>query len=314
MSGQSEMPSERQNIIEDQRKRRSGRCILSGLLVLISLLLTGVLLINALSIRIGHAGPGAAEPALEDKGDYGVFLSVDGAATDSLRGYELLVIDAQNFSKEELGRLKETNGAVYTYLNVGALESFREYYEKYSVLGLGAYENWEEEIWMDVSDKDWRSFVAGKLAGDLLDKGADGFFVDNLDVYYEYPGKPIYEGIVEILEALKEWGKPVIVNGGDVFIRDYMERETSPIADLIRGVNQETVLTAILFSEGRLGRQEPDNTEYFKEYLQACRREGLAVYVLEYTKDKALEREVREYCERENFICYISDSIELDAK
>ena len=46
---------------------------------------------------------------------------------------------------------------VYTYLNVGSLEDFRDYYKEYEHLTIGAYENWDEEKWIDVSDKDWQS-------------------------------------------------------------------------------------------------------------------------------------------------------------
>ena len=34
---------------------------------------------------------------------------------------------------------------VYTYLNVGSIENFRDYYKKYEYLTIGTYENWEEE-------------------------------------------------------------------------------------------------------------------------------------------------------------------------
>ena len=62
---------------------------------------------------------------------------------------------------------------VYTYLNVSSIENFRYYYKKYEYLTIGNYENWEEEKWVNVSNKDWQKFAENcqkKL------KKVDGFF------------------------------------------------------------------------------------------------------------------------------------------
>ncbi len=42
----------------------------------------------------------------------------------------------------------------------------RPYYKTYEHLAIGDYENWEEEKWVNVADKDWQEFMdtlAGKL-------------------------------------------------------------------------------------------------------------------------------------------------------
>lgn len=38
----------------------------------------------------------------------------------------------------------------------------------------------------------------------------------------------------------------------------------------------------------------------------------MEVYLLEYTKDKKLIRKIKQYCRKNKFHYYISDSIELD--
>lgn len=81
-----------------------------------------------------------------------------------------MVIDAQYFSAKDIRTLHKKGVKVYTYLNVGSIENFRDYYKKYEYLTIGTYENWEEEKWVDVSNKDWQKFM-GKLSKKLLKKG-----------------------------------------------------------------------------------------------------------------------------------------------
>ena len=87
-------------------------------------------------------------------------------------------------------------------------------------LTIGNYENWEEEKWVDVSNKDWQKFM-GKLSKKLLKKGVDGFFIDNCDVYDYAKTKKNFKGLAKILKNIKRLGKGVIINGGDVFVTKY---------------------------------------------------------------------------------------------
>lgn len=110
-----------------------------------------------------------------EKKDYGVFLNADDSSLERFKEYDTIVIDAQYFTRKDIGILHENEVTVYTYLNIGSIENFREYYADYEKLALGDYENWEEEKWMDVSSPDWQKFI-GSLARELYEKGVDGFF------------------------------------------------------------------------------------------------------------------------------------------
>ena len=67
-----------------------------------------------------------------------------------------------------------------TYLNIGSIENFREYYTTYAEVAIGEYEHWEEEEWVDAANPDWQKFI-GQLSQELYEKGVDGFFIDNCD-------------------------------------------------------------------------------------------------------------------------------------
>ena len=246
----------------------------------------------------------------ENGRDYGVFLSLDSSDMDKIEGYQTVVIDAQYFSESDISHLKEQGSAVYSYLNVGSVEDFRDYFDTYSTLALGDYENWDGEKWVDVSAQAWQSFLA-ELEESLLEKDIDGFFVDNCDVYYEYPTEEIFDGLSAILLHLMEHGKPVIINGGDSFVTEYRERNGS-IKQVMTGVNQESVWSRIDFETNRFSAQPKEEREYFRSYVETCAADGIEVYLLEYTTDPALKKRIGQYCSENGFHYYISDSIELD--
>lgn len=242
--------------------------------------------------------------------DYGVFLSLDASDMDRITEYQTVVIDAQYFSKKDIAYLKKQGCTVYSYINIGAIENFREYYDEYSNLALGDYENWEEEKWVDVSSTVWQNFLVS-LEEELLDKSIDGFFVDNCDVYYVYHTDDVFEGLTTILEHLMEYGKPVIINGGDTYVMEYETREGS-IQRIMTGVNQECVFSRINFKKGSFSAQNKIDREYFQDYIETCDRQGCDVYLIEYTTDRKLKRKIKKYCKKNRFHYYISDSIELD--
>ena len=121
----------------------------------------------------GMSGCGEYE-ADDSRQDYGLFLGLDASDIEKVAEYSMVVIDAQYFTKEDITCLKARGCTVYSYINIGSLENFRDYYDTYSGLTLRDYENWEEEQWIDVSSVAWQEFLVS-LEEELLDKEIDGF-------------------------------------------------------------------------------------------------------------------------------------------
>ncbi len=250
-------------------------------------------------------------PLIKSETDYGVYLSDDYEALPGDLSTDLLVIDAQYFTAEEITALHEKNGRIYSYINVGAVENFRAYYEDYSDLTLGPYENWPEERFVDVSDKCWQDFIVNELVSELQGKGIDGFFVDNADVYYEYQTQEIFDGLTEILKGLKDTGLSVIINGGDVFVSGYYEKN-GRLEDILDGVNQEFVFTSVNWEQGTFGKSDEDSENYYLEYLKTVQASGAEIFLLEYTDDQGMAEQILEKADELGYTVYISDSIELD--
>ena len=253
--------------------------------------------------------------------DYGVFLGASPADIDYMKEYDTIVIDAQNFSADQIAQLKEGGHTVFSYINVGSVENFRPYYSEYEDLTSADYDNWPEERWVDVSEDEWQEFILDDLAPSILDKGVDGLFVDNADVYYVaaeeglYDGDPedIYYGLENILENLASMDTYVCINGGDTFVWEYKDRD-GDLEDIMDAVNQESVFSAIEdYDNDIFGTADEGDHEYFTEYVEMCADECIDVYLLEYTTDADLISEIDAYCRDMEFAYYASPSVKLIA-
>lgn len=254
-------------------------------------------------------------------GRVGVFLSVSGeeASRDVSRyaGYDTLIVDLQEFSPDDVRRLRDAGvTAVYSYLNIGSLETYRPYYDRFSRLGVEPYENWPEEYWLDVTDPQWRDFIVHELGEELGARGADGFFIDNADVFGRSPTKETRDALVEMLGGLKAMGVRVLINGGDEFVAALLDEEGAQGAPMLEGVldgvAQETVFTSIEdYDRDVFGRQDAAESARLRAHVERVADRGLTTLLIEYTNDPGIEAEVEEYCAGVGCAAFIARSVEL---
>ena len=246
----------------------------------------------------------------ESTKDYKVLIGMDHEKVMQLKEIKTLVIDAEFFSQEDIAQLhKNGNVHIFSYLNIGSIETFRDDYAAFADIALGHYENWDEEQWVNVADKRWQKRIKHK-AQLLSQKGIDGFFLDNADVYYHYHTPAIYQGLMALLREIHTENKPIIINGGDTFITEAMQQDS--IKGIVNGVNQESVFTEIHFKNNTFGVKLIEDREYFFAYLDQCKTYGFTVYLLEYGPSKKIEKDIKTYCQSNGFIYYISHSLQLD--
>jgi hypothetical protein len=241
--------------------------------------------------------------------NYGVFLGINEDEVEKLKLYQLVVIEPSEFTITTIENLHIDGKTVYGYLNIGLVEEYREYYARFKEIFLGVYQNWPDEQWVDVSAINWQSFIIEELAKQYLDLGIDGFFLDNTDVYYNYPTEEVYQGLCAILKGLKKYNVPLIINGGDIFVTRCIKDKIA--LSLFDGINQETVFTAVDFDNQSFYTQSEDETEYFKEYLKKAKENGLTVYLLEYGASRNLSKEIDDYCLENGFYWYNANNLDL---
>lgn len=309
------------------RRRAAGekRNMLTAVVLAAAVLLLAAIFLYACGGDEDEEETPPSEPQqITSEDSYGVFLGVDAPSfrISGFEGYDLVVVDAQELRSEQLRQLHSSGHKVYSYLNVGSLEKSREYYDEYRDLTLDKYENWPDERWVDVTSPKWQSFVTQELVHRILEKDPDidGLFLDNLDIYshmaerYEKSGNDsgtgeVFDALVHILEAYHREDLPVLINGADLFVSGLISEGKE---ELVRGVNQENVFSLILdYDRDRFGEQEESESRVYRKYLQRCKKAGLDVFLLEYTKDSGLIEDILDYCEKNDFRFYISEHVDL---
>lgn len=236
--------------------------------------------------------------------------------------YDMIVIDAQDYSAAEISKLKAGGAEVLSYLNVGAVEKDRPYFSavKAADLIVCKYDGWDDEYWVKAQSDAWRKIILEHAAG-LLAKGIDGFWCDNLDVFYmaaeewEWSSEEMdkmRKQLVSILADLKRSSCYVMVNGGDVFV-SYVLIAQKIASECIDGINQETVFSSITSydGDGKFGKQDPDDRKYFQSYCSAAKNAGLDVCLMEYTNDESIRAEAEKYCSENGFSLMVSNTLKL---
>ena len=105
---------------------------------------------------------------------------------------------AENFTKEQIAKLKAGGqNRVISYLNVGACENYRDYYTKAPPGYLscqanrkahkGIYQDYPDEMWMNPANPDYQRLLIEVVAPRLVAMGADGFYLDNLEILEHGP-------------------------------------------------------------------------------------------------------------------------------
>jgi cysteinyl-tRNA synthetase len=100
------------------------------------------------------------------------------------------------FTAAEIAQLKiKNNGAqrlVISYINVGAAEKYRYYWQDGWSLGNPKwlkkhYDGYPDEFWVEYWHKEWKDIIFGNndsYMKKIIDAGFDGAYLDNVEAYY----------------------------------------------------------------------------------------------------------------------------------
>ena len=231
--------------------------------------------------------------------------------------FDLAVIDTDGC--ESLVKDAVKRGVlVYGYLNIGALEDGRFYYQKFKSLRLAYYDGWDGEYWIDVTDKAWQDHILD-LAKKIKACGAIGLYLDNCDIYYmcqqgfkeeethvlrKAPtAQAVYTALSNMILKIHALGLIVMPNGGDTFLRKFMVAHPNVIAT----INQEGV-----FFERLNKKNHSLDTKYYKDWCKwAQKRISGKVRIIEYTSSKTEQAKIKAYCLAHGWDVYFSKHKEL---
>ena len=103
---------------------------------------------------------------------------------------------------EEVAALRDGGTTVLGYLSVGTIEKWRAWYPRLKRYRLGAWQDWKDEWFADVSQAGCAASCASGSRREMLAKGFDGLFLDNVDMVEARRHRASATGMRELVLAL----------------------------------------------------------------------------------------------------------------
>lgn len=219
--------------------------------------------------RSGTPSPARTRIRMID--DYVVYYGQGRA--EELARFDLAIVQPETLTASELQQLKPGETLVVAYLSVGEAEPGRPWYTDGRVDPgwlLVLNQNWGS-YYVDANQPGWQRLMVS-LAGEFMQKGFDGVFLDTVDTVDVYPGtRP---GMIATIKGLRTAYPEALIlqNRGFSLVEE--------LAGDLDGVMFEDVSTTYDFDkEEYVNRDNPDEIAAMEDLQHAT---GLPVLALDY--------------------------------
>ncbi len=233
----------------------------------------------AVLAAVAMAGPAAAapgDPRLAAVRSF-AFAIGDGALDRDIAGYDLIVVDGEEATRERVAALGAGGAIVLAYLSVGTIERGRSWFPRARRYRLERWDDWGE-WYADVNRPGFRRLIASRVAPAMLDKGFDGLFLDNTDMVATH--RRHRRGMRTLVERLS---RLVDARGAYLFTQNG-EEEIGPLLAHFDGWNREDVTATYDFDRRRYARVRPRDTRSAQAALRRIAAGGLLVTTTDYTR------------------------------
>lgn len=243
--------------------------------------------------------------------NYKVYLSTKVNPAKLEEGSGLMVLEPDDYSEKEIKAIKKKGYKVLGYLSVGTIEKERPWYKTYSKYALKTLEDWPNEKYADVRKTNWRVFLINRAKA-IKKKGFDGWWCDNLDVYEYYKSTKMFAACGSVLRQIKALGGYLMVNGGSEFWDTAIDKKAN-LKITVSGVTQEEVFSLIKSYKGKgtFGKQKKPEGDFYKKLLKKLMNRGVGAFLLEYTRDEAVKKSIKNWCKENGASYYISEDVNL---
>lgn len=232
-----------------------------------------------LTLAPAAAAPAAPQP-LADVQTFALALgngTLRGDMSTKYAAYDLVVVDGQEATAEQVAQLHAGGAKVLAYVSIGSIERWRPWAPKAMPYRMEPVAGWTGERYADTSKAGFRDLIVKDVAPQMLRKGFDGLFLDNVDMIETHPRQRAgMFSLVRRLSALTHTqpGRVVMAQNGAGAI--------TPIVGQLDAWNREDV-TATFDGTHYRGVPAAASREAQAE-LRAMRRRGLLVTATDYTR------------------------------
>lgn len=221
---------------------------------------------------------------------------------ERLARYDLVVVDGESASRRLINALHDRGVIVLGYLSVGTIEPGRSWYRQLKPYRLDHWDDWDE--WFaDTSSPKFRDEITGTIAPEILARGFDGLFLDNVDMIENHRAQSA--GMEQLVTDLAEL---VHADGGLLFAQNG-EAVITPMLPALDGWNREDVSMSYDFDRHRYAEQSAADVKHAQRALRRIAGAGLLVTATDYVahgNDAGERRALRNACDV-GAIPYIAD-------
>lgn len=245
--------------------------------------------------------------------------------------FDLLVIDysrdgseEEALTRPEITRLKRPGAArrrlVYAYISVGEAESYRYYWQRNWKRNsptwlIGENPDWRENYYVRFWDRDWQRLLFGSdncYIDRIAAAGFDGIYLDRCDAHEEigehHPKvareRDDIEGdMVAFVTALSAWVREKHAGFGIIMQNAEPLLKYAHVRDALDASAKEELLFGQPGVEKRNARKDVQEA---RNMLDLMRRDGKAVFVVEYLEKPALKLEAAGALRAVGYVPYIA--------
>jgi cysteinyl-tRNA synthetase len=193
---------------------------------------------------------------------------------------------AANYEPQDIAELKSQGKLVVSYLNIGSAEPFRSYWSLVQAYILKKYPGWDE-FYMDVSKPGYREVMLKTVVPQILAKGVDGLFLDNVDAGSDIGRPDVAAGVVELVRQIHARYPQALLIAQSSNLRVLTERGSDGrrFYQYVHGLAREEVSATY---QGGYHKVPATQSDAMLRTLAAWRSKGLAVFTLDYADSKDL--------------------------
>lgn len=224
-------------------------------------------------------------------------------------GAEILVLNPDDYDLGSIRQIRDKGYKVLAYLSIGTIRRDHPWYFKYKRYKLGELNGQSNEAYVDVREREWRDFVVD-CARAIQEKGFDGWYLDNLDVYGYYKSAKMFIACNLLIKKIKRLGGYVMVNGGSEFFDFAISQDVD--LSMVDGVMQGEVFSLVTSYEkgGKFSKQKKTRREFYEKLLRRLRKDGTDIFLLEYTRSEKIRNEIKRWAKENKAGYYIVDFLD----
>lgn len=148
---------------------------------------------------------------------------------NSVKGYDLVILEPGHYEAHDIEIFKAHNKRVAAYISLTEVNKNSGYFKALSQFTMGNNEYWES-CYIDIRDKNAKKVVLN-IVDDILDKGFNALFFDNLDNVSPWGALKGFElDLVSLIMDIHIMNKHVyLIQNAGFFLNDYLQNITNAI-------------------------------------------------------------------------------------